>query len=170
MRSPPLFVALILAAATSVAASFASDRSARTVLCNEVILHTKFPYPNSGYRLVLGTVSAPPAYLQQVVRTDSRPWAYWRKAGLVVRAGTGPVQVSVPTAWRSRAAITWGNNTGIVSSLRIARCGQPSPVTGNAYSGGFYLRAPSACVPLTLRVGRRSETVRFGVGRRCGTS
>ena len=33
------------------------------------------------------------------------------------------------------------------------------------YAGGFYLRSPSACLPLVFRVGRRSETVRFGIGQ-----
>jgi hypothetical protein len=39
---------------------------------------------------------------------------------------------------------------------------------GFAYSGGFFLRSPGACLPLTFRVGQRSATVRFGLGRRCG--
>jgi len=37
----------------------------------------------------------------------------------------------------------------------------------NPYSGGFLLKTQSACVPLTFRVGSRSATVRFGVGKRC---
>ena len=36
-----------------------------------------------------------------------------------------------------------------------------------AYAGGFFLRSPSVCVPLIFRVGARSATVRFGIGRRC---
>jgi hypothetical protein len=72
---------------------------ARTVPCSESIDGTKFPYV--GYRLVLDAVSAPPAFLKQVVPTGERPWG-------------------------------------------------------------------SACVPLIFRVGGRSATVRFGLGRRCG--
>jgi hypothetical protein len=66
-----------------------------------------------------------------------------------------------------RAAIIWGNgNYDPASSLRIAGCGS-DPNVGNAYAGGFYLRSRSACLPLTFRVGRRSATIRFGIGRRC---
>jgi len=74
--------------------------------------------------------------------------------------------VTVPATWRKRVAITWGNNTGIVSALRIAGCPVP-PHVWNAYAGGFYLRSRSACVPLIFRVGGKSATVRFGVGQRC---
>jgi hypothetical protein len=101
-----------------------------------------------------------------VVPTGQKPWAYWHKQGLVIRATGEPVTVTVPKTWRTRVAITWGNRPGIVSSLRIAGC-RASANVGNAYAGGFYLRSPSACVPLTFTVGKRSATVRFGVGKRC---
>mgnify|MGYP001047277723 CR=1 FL=1 len=56
----------------------------------------------------------------------------------------------------------------IVSSLRtIAACPSPAQVW-NAYAGGFLLRARRECVPLTFTVGRRSQTVRFGLGGSCG--
>jgi len=138
-----------------------------TVPCADRIAVTRFPYRESGYRVVLGVISAPPAYLpQDVVATHRRPWTYWLKQGLVVRANGMTVTVSVPARWRARAAITWGNNTGIVSSLRIAGCGSDQHA-GNAYAGGFFLRARSGCVPLIFRVGTRSAIVRFGIGRRC---
>jgi hypothetical protein len=155
-------VSLVLVVAAGTAATAASPP--RTVPCTERIDTTSFPY--AGYRLLLGFVSVAPAYLRQVVATRERPWAYWRKAGLVVRAGSPTVTVSVPTAWRKRAAITWGNNTGVVATLRIAGC-KGAPTVGYAYAGGFLLRASSACVPLTFSVGGRSATVRFGIGRRC---
>ena len=133
--------------------------------CREVIDHTRFPYRAGVYRLVLGAVSVPPAYLRQVVPTGQRR-GYWRKAGLVVRAGSPPVTVTVPKEWRHRAAITWGNSTGIVASVRLTGC-EPALNVGHAYAGEFYLRSPSACLPLIFRVGRRTATVRFGLGRRC---
>lgn len=120
-----------------------------------------------GYRVVLGVVSVPPAYRPQVVPTDRQPWTYWSKAGLVIRGGSPTVSVTVPKAWRNQAAITWGNNTGIVTALRIAPCPASKQAPWNAYAGGFYLRARSACVPLIFRVGQRSATVRFGLGRPC---
>ena len=120
-----------------------------------------------GYRVVLGAVSVPPPYLEQVVHDPSHPrFPYWRKAGLVVLGGSQPVSVAVPPRWRARAAITWGN-TPVVPALRIASCPAAAGGAWNAYAGGFLLRDRSACLPLRFRVGARTTTVRFGVGRRC---
>ena len=159
-----------MALAASIAALLAAALGghaappAPTVPCGDHIQHTSFPYRAGGYRLVLGAVSVPPRSLQQVVETGSDPWTHWRKAGLVVRAGSGPVTVGVARGWRSRAAIAWGQ-TPIGPSLRFAGC--PPGSGGWAYAGGFYLRDRSACVPLVFRIGSRVATVRFGVGRRC---
>ena len=174
MTRPPIVVATVALALAAVAA--ASSRSTsqsgpHSVPCSEIIGRTNWPFlgsrdPRYRYRSVLRVVSVPPVYLSQIVHLGDGAWPYWRKAGLVVRAGRGPVMVSVPRAWRKRAAITWGGNTGIASSLRMARCGSDSS-RGNAYAGGFYLRSRSACLPLVFQEGRHSTTVRFGLGRRC---
>jgi hypothetical protein len=172
MRSTVPIVAIALAASLAAVATSASPPVQRTVPCGEIIDSTRFPFvggsrPQQRYRLVLGAVSVPPAYLRQIVATHERPWRYWRKAGLVVRADGTAVTISVPRAWRTRAAIAWGyGGHGPFRSLRIAGC-RGDPHEGNAYSGGFYLRSSSACVPLQFRVGARSATVRFGLGRRC---
>jgi hypothetical protein len=170
-----LIAALALAAVAGAAAPSSPSPPASTATCDSVIAQTTFPYATSGYRLVLGVVSVPPAHLPNVYPTHRRPWPYFRKAGLVVRADRGPVVVSVATAWRNRVAISWGGAGG--SALRIAHCSTKyelrdtdangAPKMGNAYAGGFRLRSRSACVPLIFRVGKRSETVRFGLGRRC---
>jgi hypothetical protein len=168
-----LVTLVVLAATALVAVIVLSVGSARsspaeqtpTVPCDDVILNPTRP-TSGGYRLVLGIVAVPPSYQPQVVATRTTPWRYWQKAGMIVRAGTASVTVSVPAAWRQRTAITWGNNTGTVSALRIAGCPIP-PNVWNAYAGGFYLRARSECVPLVFRVGRRAATVRFGIGKRC---
>ncbi len=175
---PRLLLVIAVAGLVAQAVTAAPSRPAapeRTVPCDEVIDRTTFPFvgsasPGNRYRPVLGVFSVPPAYLAQVVPTESRPWAYWRKSGLVVRAGSGPVSVSVPMAWRNRAAIQWGNggNGGPFSVVRFEPCGDDVSV-GNAYAGGFLLRSRSACVPLVFRSGARSATVRFGVGRRCAS-
>lgn len=124
------------------------------------------PGPTGG-RIVLGIISiAPGADLQPAVRVDQGWWRYWQKTGLEIRAGTQAVTISVPTTWRTRVAITWGVNVGIVSTLRLPGC-QTAPGSWNAYAGGFYLRSSSACVPLIFDVGHRSAVVRIGVGRRC---
>src|ERR1700688_3938331 len=106
---------------TSMTARSASSADDRTVPCGDIIDHTTFPYlgdSRNRYRQVLGVVAAPPAYMQQVIPTNQKPWAYWRKQGLVVLATGEPVTVTVPPSWRTRAAITWGNSGGIVNSLR----------------------------------------------------
>jgi hypothetical protein len=73
--------------------------------------------------------------------------------------------ISVAEGWRDRVGISWGDSP-IASALRIRSC---PPLVGAAsgWTGGFYLRSRAACVPLTFRTASRSETVHFGVGRRC---
>jgi len=152
-------------------ASSASSAAGRAVSCSDIIDYTRFPYlgnsrPEDRYRQVLGVVAVPPAFMQQVVPTGQKPWTYWHKQGLVIRAGGEVVTVTVPKIWRGRAAIIWGNSGSAFSSLRFEGCGGSANV-GHAYAGGFLLRSPSACIPLIFRVGNRSATVRFGVGQRC---
>ena len=171
MRRPLVLVLVACAAlvAGAVAAS-GSDRPQRIVPCREVIDQVAFPYlggPDRRYRFrqVLGAVSVPPAYLEQVSPTRSRPWTHFAKHGLVVRSGDEPVTVAVPRAWRTRAGIVWGNGgLGVFHTLRIAAC-PADPVHGNAYAGGLFLRQPSACVPLVFTSAGRSARVWFGVGR-----
>jgi hypothetical protein len=166
MRTGTVMVVLGLAALGSTASGSAPAARQEMVSCESIILDSKFPHRTGGSRLVLGVVSVPPVYLRQVVPTGRRPWAYFRKNGLVIRGGSPPVDVLVPKAWRTRVRIGWGDGGG--SSLRFASCppvGREKP--GNAYAGGFHLRTRSACFPLIFRVGERSETIRFGIGRRC---
>ena len=158
--------AAVAVGAVALLAAHAAATTTRvpTVPCRDVIGQAKTGRAG-GYRVVLGVVSVPPARLAQVVATGSRPWRYWRKAGLVIRASATPVTVTVAPAWRSRAAIAWGGS-GVVRSLRFAACPSPAGVW-NAYAGGFYLRASHACVPLIFMVDRRLEIVRFGIGGAC---
>ena len=114
---------------------------------------------------MFGVVSTPSRYLPRVVATKSRPWRFSSKVALVVRANAGPVTVRVPTAWRRRAAIEWGDS-GIVPALRIPRC--PPTLRWNVFGGAIHLRERTACVPLVFGVGRRRARVSFGVGRLCG--
>ena len=158
-----LVSALVLAG--WVVAGTATPAAPRTVACDRIILAVRSGTA-AGYRVVFGRVSVPPAYLQQVVHYEQNGFPYWRKAGLVVRGGSPPVTVSVPHAWRSRAAITWGN-APVGTSLRIASCPALHGGAWNGYAGGFLLRSASACVPLRFQIGRRTTTVRFGIGRRC---
>jgi hypothetical protein len=129
--------------------------------------------PSPDGKIVLGVISLGRDFLQPAVAVHQGWWRYWQKHGLWILDGHQRVTITVPEAWRSRAAITWGVNVGIASTLRLPGTlltpGCPAgPLTWNSYAGGFYLRSRSACVPLVLAVGRRSAVVRVGVGRRCG--
>ena len=126
-----------------------------------------------GGKIVLGVISLGPDVVQPTVPVHQGWWRYWQKHGLWIWTGHQAVTITVPKAWRNRAAITWGVNAGIVSTLRLPGTllspGCPAgPGTWNGYAGGIYLRSSSACVPLVFAVGRRSAVVRVGVGRRCG--
>jgi hypothetical protein len=139
-----------------------TERPQRTIPCGEFVDVTRFPYP--GYRLALGAVSVPRAYGRSY--PTAAAWPYFAKGGVVVKSGRS-VTITVPPAWRERIAISWGNNVHrVFHTIRIAACSR-IPKQGYAYAGGFFLRSPSACVPLVLAVGGRRQTVWFGIGRRC---
>lgn len=161
-----VLLACAIAAATLCAVASASPSGAPNVVCGSIIV----PGEVSGWRpkrVVLGVVAVPPAHIPQTVESGSTRWPYWSKAGMVVRADSPVVTVSVPPAWRQRVAIGWGN-ADTRSSLRFESCPDSSSLGGwNPYSGGFQLRTRAACVPLAFTVAGRSATVRFGVGKRC---
>lgn len=162
---------LTLAAAGGAAANAEGISTAEgpanaiTVGCDQIIGRAKTGH-DAGYRVVLGIVSAPPASLGSTVHVpEYTPFPYWRKAGMVIHAGRQSVTVSVPAAYARRVRIGWGNPATPTTTVRFSAC--PSFRGWIAYAGGFFLRARSACVPLTFAVGRRHTTLRFGLGRRC---
>jgi hypothetical protein len=148
----------------SAAGSSPATRGELVVACDQVIIQAKSP--PAGYRRVLGGIAVPPAYIPQAVLVHGEGWPYLEKAGVVLRAGLSPVTVSVPQAWRTRAAITWGNGKPAVSAVRFSPCPSP-PNVWNHYAGGFLLRSHGACLPLAFQVGQRSQVVRFGIDQRC---
>ena len=149
----------------SASAPPASPAKTLDVGCDQVILRPHDPF-TGGYRRVLGVVATPPAYIPQVVHFPQGPWTWWEKSGMVIRAGRRPVTVSVPPAWRRRAAITWGNALPPASVIRFAACPTPAGVW-NAYAGGFLMTTRGACIPLTFSVDGRRATIRFGIDVRC---
>ena len=140
--------------------------------CAEIVDLTRFPHwgnaqPQYRNRLVLDAISVPPAFVPQVSPSGETPWRYFSKWGMIVRSEERSVTVTVPPRWRNRVAISWGDaGHGVFQTLRFAGCGHGESV-GDAYAGGFFLRSRSACVPLTFRVGDRTATIRFGIGRPC---
>lgn len=140
--------------------------SPQTVGCDQIIQQAGQP----GGRLVLGVLAVPPARLEQGAPTAARPWAYFAKWGIAVRAGSPAVLITVPEAWRDRAGIGWGNNLGVVSSLRLLSCPRQLGAW-NVYAGGFYLRSPSGCVPLVFHIGRQTAILSFAIGSgTCGSA
>lgn len=127
-----MVLALLLAVAVLTSAALAAPAGVqRTVPCDESIDTTPFPYLGNRqrqyrYRSVLNAIAVPPAYLQQVVATKQQPWRYWRKAGLVVRAGRA-VTITVPSRLRARAAIVWGNSSGPFESPAHRRLHRQPP-------------------------------------------
>jgi hypothetical protein len=155
------------AAAAVVLASPPGVVARGIVDCDQVAQMSGTAAPGQIYQVALGRVAMPPRFLPQVVR-EPRPLRYWRKAGIYVRPGKSAVDISVPVAWRKRAAIEWGQGdsaSGPASALHVTAC----PTFGRAwlpYGGGFHIAGP-ACVPLTIASGGRRQTLHFGVGRRC---
>jgi hypothetical protein len=163
-----LILSSALAAVIAGAALPAAPAVPATARCDQISLRVDSG-TEDGYHVVLGSVSVPddPHTSRATVRRNGRSWPYFRKVGLLVRGGASTVTVSVPEGWRDRVAISWGN-TPAVSSLQIASCRASVSKPWNAYAGGFYLRSSADCVPLDVRVGGLSTSVRFGVGRSCG--
>ena len=138
--------------------------AARNIGCDQTIIQVG-AVTN---RVVLGVIQVPPAELSAAVPTGSEPWSYLRKYGLAIRPNSPAVLVTVPPAWRHAAAIVWGSDAGPFSSLRLLSC--PAEVgPWNAYAGGFYLHSSSGCVPLVFKVGRRTVTLQFAIGRKCAS-
>lgn len=152
-------------AGARAASSWAPEQ---TVGCDRIVLQARSGVED-GFRILLDSVSIPGAgHLERdAARVPGRQWPYYRNAGLAIRAGATAVSVSVPVGWRDRLALSWGGARPS-STIRFAPCAAGAAGVWNAFSGGIHLRAPADCVPLLVRVGGLSTTVRVGVGRACG--
>jgi hypothetical protein len=137
----------------------------RVVTCNDAVEIDPPPTPSPTYeRVVFNRLAiANEQFPDSVGRTSQGPFRYWAKSGILVRPRRTPVDLIVPTAWRGRLAIEWGNG-GLSYHLRFVGC--RSVLDWLPYAGGFFLRKP-ACVPLIVRVGKRSTRLRFGIGKPC---
>jgi hypothetical protein len=162
----PLLVAVVFAAGVAGCAGDPRPRPAAgpVVGCADVILNVGSGTRDGSRPILGGAVSVPPAHIGQVVRSDVRTWPFWEKAGLLVRAGRGPVDVTVPARARSRAAVGWGGAARRPGhALRIAPCRGSG---WNVYAGGFFLKRRRGCVPVTFSAGGRHTTVSFGLRKR----
>jgi hypothetical protein len=117
-----------------------------------------------GERIVLGDVAVPAAYLGPMLPNGNGPWRYWMKTAFGVRGDSPPVTISVPEGWQDLAGIDQEAN-GMGRIFHIPSC--PPRDVWNFTTGGIYLKAPTACLPLNIQVGRQTATVWFGLGRHC---
>jgi hypothetical protein len=117
----------------------------------------------TGYRTVLGDVLVPSAQLNMLPNGDG-VWRYWQRATFLVIGGSPPVTMSVPRAYQARAALDLEVG-GIGSTFHVHAC--PNRREWTVATGGFYLKAPAACVPLDVQVGTKSAIVWFALGERC---
>jgi hypothetical protein len=162
--APEAFARQTSARQTSVRQASARQAPVSVVSCNNVIASAR--KPDSEERLVLGSFGAPPERIQRAQTGPVNGWQYFAKSGVEIKAGVGPVTVSVATADRDRVAISWGNGLAVVQAQRFAPCGS-SARPWHAYAGGFYLRSRTACISLVIKVGPGSKTIRVGVGKSC---
>jgi hypothetical protein len=93
-----------------------------TVGCSQIIQQIGPP----GGRPVLGALAVPPTHLEHAAPTGTRPWAYFSKYGIAIRAGSPAVLITVPEAWRRRAAMIVPNADSApgadVSSTAVSVC------------------------------------------------
>jgi hypothetical protein len=167
MRSARLVVwtsalACLVALAPRADAHAAGRAAQATVLCSDAIDGGTGPGP---VPLILGRVGLQTSTIQQPVPLQGETFRLWSKSGLVVIRGTAPVVISVPRAWRARAAITWSNRgLGETSVEHVQAC----PGGGwLAYPGGFFAMT-KGCFPLDVAVATRHRRVWIRMGSRAG--
>lgn len=154
-------IAALCAAAAAAAAPTAPERA---VTCAEAV-----DVRVEGTRILLGAVvlSPGPELERPTLRGDTR-WPWYRPARIAVRDRQPDVSVSVPLGWRDRVAVSWGADEPVVA-VRFGRCASPGR-GWTVYQGGLHLRKRADCVPVVVRAGGTSTTVRLGVGRACGST
>ena len=121
-------------AAEEAATTTVPAQPAASVTCDGIIGGARYSGTDVGDRFVLRVISVPPEYRPEVAVPSGKPkWPYFAEVGLVVRTDVPPVEVSVPTSARKRAAISWGN-APIAHSHRVASC-PSNGLPWNAYYG-----------------------------------
>ena len=166
----PLVVVGVLALAVTAGTLRAAPPKITSISCDSADIYDNPVQPHGSDQLLFGYVALPSRDLDagQPARDVSGRHRYAANAYLLVHTGAKAVTLSVPQAWRRRFGINFGDsgNRGL-SALRVPPCGYAlSNGVWNEWGGGFAFNV-RACVPLVVRVGARSATVQFGLGRRC---
>lgn len=160
-------VAAIRAAGSTYSATSNSVPPIATVTCDSSIMIDPPPLPGAHDRVIFDRVWV--AGRDRVAAPDSRPsgakpFVFFAKTGIGIRSGAAAL-VEVPTSWRSRVAIEWGDS-GNASRIRFPPCHNGHKWV--IYAGGFHFRDKTgACAPLRITVGSRAKTMRFSAGRQC---
>jgi hypothetical protein len=154
-----LISAVVLSSAT---AREAKPPVTTRVLCSDAITNDAGPWAP---RPILGRVVLPTNRTLQAVSVRHDAFRWWAKWGLEVKQGSAPVIISIPPAWRSRAAVGWNNRGGAEASIeRVQACAGHQWLS---YPGGYHATA-KGCIPLDVAVGSRQQRVYVSVGNRTG--
>jgi hypothetical protein len=150
-------------------------QSVSTLDCVSAVDTPEPDVPTTADAVVFGRV----AIARDLARSTLAPYTgrgtfkRWVKAGLLVRrhgsplgADPGtlqPIVITVPRAWRSRAALAWGN-TGLSSAIRITPCRSTTPWL--VFTGGYYVNSPT-CFPLNISTNGKTRQILVSAARSC---
>jgi hypothetical protein len=170
-----MVVAVALSLLGIPAAAIASSHGAATpppasasIFCSDKIDASIVPFFGQE---ALGRVAFP-LVVPNPARDPQSGFQWFGKLGLQVKQGTEPVVISIPTDWRSRAAVGWNNRGGGPTSVEhVAGCagngwiGAPGGPSNHwlGYPGGYYVNT-KGCMPLDVSVGHRQQRVYVDVG------
>jgi len=130
--------------------------------CGQLVDLTSNTAPG-GSRIEFGAVAVPPAIMPEAFsQANPTGWRYAQKTGFGFLGNGPPDVISVPAGWQKTVALATPN--GPASKLFLPPC---QGAQWNIYISEFYLRSPTACVPLRIQVGPQATTAWFGLGRRC---
>lgn len=139
-----------------------------TVNCASTTVTSPFPVPRSVYREVLGAVLVPLRYQPKadITASPNKQWPFSMKMVIFIHQRTRPVLASIPKRLRSHVAMMWGT-TPPSSAVRFTSC-STTGLGADGWTGSLFLKSRSPlCVPILFSIGRRHESVPFGIGRHC---
>jgi hypothetical protein len=160
-------VCVVLAVPFSGIAAMPAGAATKTTLACKDFVATPAAPPAS-YSVALKRVALPTGKaLQAVDARDPRPGhKYFAKQGLLVKLGA-PFQLIVPTAWKGRLLMQWGNPGTATDHLWVSGCKTTKRgARWLAFVGGFWVAKP-ACVPLTVKSAGKQRSVHIGAGKAC---
>ena len=166
----PLLVVAALALAVTAGTLQAAPPKITSISCDSSDIYDNPVRPHNSDQLLFGYVALPSrdAYVGKPERDITGRHRYASNTYLLVHTGTKAVTFTVPQAWRRRFGINFGDSGNrVLSALRVPPC-RYALTNGvwNEWGGDFSFNV-RACVPLVVRVGTRSTTVRFSLGKRC---